>query len=80
MAAINGSKGYFQITSIRINNADANFPQVIAWGETVRVNVTIKNVSGKAVSKMYVIARGTYRRSDSPYYGTFAQEDTYLYG
>lgn len=80
MAAINGSKGFFQITSIRINGDGDNFPQVIAWGETVRVNVTIKNVSGKAVSKMYVIARGTYRRSDSPYYGTCAQEDTYLYG
>ena len=80
MATINGSKGFFQITSIHINGEEINFPQVIAWGETARVSVTLKNVSGKAVSRMYVIARGTYRRSDSTYYGTCAQEDTYLYG
>ena len=80
MATINGSKGFFQITSIHINGGEANFPQAVAWGETARVSVTLKNVSDKAVSRMYVIARGTYRRSDSTYYGTCAQEDTYLYG
>ena len=55
MATINGSKGFFQITSIHINGGEADFPQAVAWGETARVSVTLKNVSGKAVSRMYVI-------------------------
>lgn len=54
---------------------------MITFSESTSVNVTIKNVSGKSISSMYIAARGYYQRSDDPsLMGQCANAECYLYG
>ena len=52
MVIFTGDEGLFEITAISFTSA------VIQFGETVSVSVTIKNISGKSVSSMYLTVEG----------------------
>lgn len=71
MAVFTSYNGYFEITAISFA------PNVIVYGEETDFSVTIKNVSGKRITKMYVDMRLYYpdavgRVSSTP--------EVYLYG
>ena len=63
---------FFQVTALSFS------PSVVAVGETATMSITIKNVSGKSITKCYVEQSGSYPRSDSQYGGSFPSQ--FLYG
>lgn len=74
MAIFTGSERQFEITAVSFS------PNVITFGETVSVSVTIKNVSGKSVSKMYITVEGSYARPNTTSPGYCGTGDVYLHG
>ena len=64
--------GFFQVTALSFS------PSVVAVGETATMSITIKNVSGKSVTKCYVDQTGRYPSTDPRYGGSFP--DQFLYG
>lgn len=74
MAVFTGEEGLFEITAITFT------PSVIQFGETVSVSVTIKNISGKSVSSMYLTVEGRYARPNSVGVGYCGMGELYLHG
>ena len=74
MAIFTGEEGLFEITAINFT------PSVIQFGETVSVSVTIKNISGKSVSSMYMTVDGRYARPGSAGMGYCGMNSLYLHG
>ena len=66
--------GYFQVTALSFS------PSVVAVGETATMSITIKNVSGKSITKCYVDQDGRYPAPDNPYGGYGAFPGQFLYG
>ena len=64
--------GFFQVTALSFS------PSVVAIGETATMSITIKNVSGKNVTKCYVDLDGSYPSRASSYGGMFPHQ--FLYG
>ncbi len=64
--------GYFQVTALSFS------PSVVAVGETATMSITIKNVSGKSITKCYVDQDGRYPSTDGQYGGYFPSQ--FLYG
>ena len=64
--------GFFQVTALSFS------PSVVAVGETSTMSITIKNVSGKKITKCYVDQDGRYPSTESQYGGSFPSQ--FLYG
>lgn len=71
MAVFTSHNGYFEITSISFA------PKVIVYGEETAFSITIKNVSGKRITKMCVDMRLYYPNAIG---GVSSTPETYLYG
>ena len=64
--------GFFQVTALSFS------PSVVAIGETATMSITIKNVSGKSITKCYVDQDGRYPSTNYQYGGSFPSQ--FLYG
>ena len=64
--------GFFQVTALSFS------PSVVAVGETATMSITIKNVSGKSITKCYVDQGGRYPSTNYQYGGSFPSQ--FLYG
>ena len=64
--------GFFQVTALSFS------PSVVAVGETATFSITIKNVSGKSITKCYVDQGGRYPSTNYQYGGSFPSQ--FLYG
>ena len=72
MALPTFDEGFFQVTALSFS------PSVVAVGETATMSITIKNVSGKSITKCYVDQDGRYPSTNSQYGGAFPSQ--FLYG
>ena len=72
MALPTFDEGFFQVTALSFS------PSVVAVGETATMSITIKNVSGKSITKCYVDQDGRYPSTNSQYGGAFPTQ--FLYG
>jgi|GEM_PF-3508355 len=72
MALPTFDNGFFQVTALSFS------PSVVAVGETATMSITIKNVSGKSITKCYVDQDGRYPSTNSQYGGAFPSQ--FLYG
>lgn len=72
MALPTFDNGFFQVTALSFS------PSVVAVGETATMSITIKNVSGKSVTKCYVDQDGRYPSTNYQYGGSFPSQ--FLYG
>ena len=59
MALPTFDEGFFQVTALSFS------PSVVAVGETATMSITIKNVSGKSITKCYVYQDGRYPSTKS---------------
>lgn len=69
---INSPLGAYQITNLTFN------PSTIVPGESTTMSITVKNTSGKKITKMYVHTQLYLPATNS--YGYVASSSTYLYG
>ena len=72
MALPTFNEGFFQVTALSFS------PSVVAVGETATMSITIKNVSGKSITKCYVDQDGRYPSTNYQYGGAFPSQ--FLYG
>ncbi len=72
MALPTFDEGFFQVTALSFS------PSVVAVGETATMSITIKNVSGKSITKSYVYQDGRYPSTNYQYGGAFPTQ--FLYG
>ena len=66
-------KGFFEVTALSFS------PSVVAVGETTTMTITLKNVSGKSITKCYVEQTGRYPSQESQS-GGGAFPNQFLYG
>ena len=64
--------GFFQVTALSFS------PSVVAVGETARMSITIKNISGRNITQCYVEQDGRYPATNSQYGGYFPSQ--FLFG
>lgn len=71
MATYTSAAGYFQVTAVSFN------PSIITVGEETSYSITVKNTSGKSITKMYATIKMYYPAASGKIVGS---DDYYMYG